>query len=216
MLSTGLSYMSMNHFTGLEFNSVHLCLLGHFVYGCICVSASVAISCSSTAKVAGPLILVISCPDRIAADTVFAPARGQRLCVCLRACVCAQALFPPSHFSLPMCVRVLRCEANCEMIANAESGGRERERGRWRRGNQCGAILKKKLRRNRRARKHKRPCVHSCTHETHCYLFQPAVLPGCTRHLLYISVCFWFACVLDEHRCPLVNFPSLHLYFAQV
>lgn len=41
------------------------------------------------------LILVISWPDRIAADTVFAAARGQRLCVCLRARACVCVLLRP-------------------------------------------------------------------------------------------------------------------------
>lgn len=157
MPSTDL-FMSVSHFIGLGFKSVHLCLPGRFVYSCICASASVAISCSSTAGAAGPLILVISCPDRIAADTVFAPARGQRLCVCLRACVCAQALFfsslPPSSTSpLPMCVRVWRCEANCVMMANAGSGERERQRERGG-GINVGAF--KKIKKKARA---KQTCV---------------------------------------------------------
>lgn len=52
---------------------------------CIC-------KCAELPAIAQPcysgLILVISCPDRIAADRVFAPARGQRLCVFMCVCAC--------------------------------------------------------------------------------------------------------------------------------
>lgn len=208
----------MSHFIGLEFNSIHLCLLGRFVYACICVSASVAISRRSPAKVAGPLILVISCPDRIAADTVFAPARGQRLCVCLRACVWCTSVFFFFSPSPPMCLRVLRCEANCEMIANAESGEREGEVGEGSAGGAGGmesmwGHFKKSsggtdahVNTNARARTHARTQRTAISSSLLCCWDAPDTYDN--------SVCvFAFACVLDEHRCPLANSPSLRWRF---
>lgn len=42
------------------------------------------------------------------------------MCVFASVCLCTSPP-PHPHFSLPPCVWVLRCEVNCEMMANAES-----------------------------------------------------------------------------------------------
>lgn len=72
------------------------------------------------------LTLVISCPDGIVADTVFAPARGQRLCVswCVWVCVYVHA----SCFAV-VCLNVLWGKMQ------DDSKGEER-------GNRCGAFIK--------------------------------------------------------------------------
>ena len=72
-------------------------------------------------------MLVISCPDGIAADTVFAPTRGQRLCVCLRVRVC-------------VCVHTSRCGdcvSKCVLWGKMQDDSKGEERG-----NRCGGILR--------------------------------------------------------------------------
>lgn len=81
----------------------------------VCGSPAVAQPCCRG------LILVISCPDRIAADTVFAPARGQKImCVFARA---GERVFGAQAGRLAIVCLSVCCEAKCKMIATG--GGEE-------------------------------------------------------------------------------------------
>lgn len=86
-----------------------------FVYVQVCGSPAIAQPCCRG------LILVISCPDRIAEDTVFAPARGQKImCVFAR----EQARVGAQAGRLAIVFLSVCCEAKRKMIA---TGGRGRE-----------------------------------------------------------------------------------------
>lgn len=106
-----------------------------FVQGrlCVCIRKCVyALWAPATTQLCySGLMLVISCLDWIAADTVFAPARGQRLCECL--CVCVRAC---------MCV-YCACKSFCECVSKRVLWGKMQDDSKGEgKGNRCGGILK--------------------------------------------------------------------------